>query len=125
MLKIVKEVTEWRVPYRQPNHVYLMSGDRVLAVSKWGKEPPQYLKTQSRMDRRGRRFIEEKKNLWGFDMQVQVLADDKPQAQTWEVPGSKGNTYTVSLQAGRYDCTCPGATFRGHCRHIELIRKES
>ena len=37
-VKIVKEVTDWKVPYRQPNHVYLMSGDRVVAMSRWGKE---------------------------------------------------------------------------------------
>jgi len=122
MLKILEEVTEWKVPYRQPNHVYLMSGDRVLAMSRWGTEKPEYFPNQSRIDKRGRKFIEVKKNRWGFDMKVSVIADEKPRGETWEVQGSRGNTYTVSLLDGRWACTCPGATFRGACRHIAQIR---
>ncbi len=119
MLKILQEVTDWKVPYRQPNHVYLMNGDRVVAMSRWGKEPPEYFRSQSRIDRRGRKFVEIKKNSWGFDMKVSVIQDEKPRGETWEVQGSKGNTYTVSLLDGRWSCTCPGATFRGSCKHIE------
>lgn len=119
MLKIVQEVTDWKVPYRQPNHVYLMNGDRVVAMSRWGTERPEYFKSQSRIDKRGRKFIEVKKNPWGFDMKVSVIQDEKPRGETWEVAGSKGNTYTVSLLDGRWACTCPGATFRSTCKHIE------
>jgi hypothetical protein len=122
MLKILEEVTDWKVPYRQPNHVYLMSGDRVIAMSRWGKEPPEYLASQSRIDRRGRKFIEVKRNRWGFDMKVSVIQDEKPKGETWTVTGSRGDEYTVSLQDGRWSCTCPGAMFRGACRHIAQIR---
>jgi len=117
-LKIMQEVTEWKVPYRQPNHVYLMSGDRVIAMSRWGEQPPEYLSSQNRMDRRGRKFVEVKKNKWGFDLKVTVAEEPKPQGQTWEVRGSKGDIYTVSLSDGRWACTCPGSMFRGTCRHI-------
>ena len=123
MLKILQEVTDWKVPYRQPNHVYLMSGDRAVAMSKWGTEPPEYFASQGRIDRRGRKFIEVKKNPWGFDMRIQVAEEEKPKGETWEVAGSKGNTYTVSLLDGRWSCTCPGATFRGACKHIESVKK--
>jgi hypothetical protein len=122
MLKILEEVTDWKVPYRQPNHVYLMSGDRVIAMSRWGKEPPEYLASQSRIDRRGRKFIEVKRNRWGFDMKVSMIQDEKPRGETWTVTGSRGDEYTVSLQDGRWSCTCPGAMFRGACRHIAQIR---
>ncbi len=125
MLKILQEVTDWKVPYRQPNHVYLMNGDRVVAMSRWGKEPPEYFRSQSRIDRRGRKFIEVKKNQWGFDMKVKVITDEKPQGETWEVLGSRGNTYTVSLLDGRWSCTCPGATFRSTCKHIEYQKSFS
>ena len=123
MLKILQEVTDWKVPYRQPNHVYLMNGDRVVAMSRWGEGKPEYFASQSRIDKRGRKFIEVKKNTWGFDMKVTVIQDEKPKGETWEVQGSKGDIYTVSLLNGRYSCTCPGATFRGSCKHIESTKK--
>ena len=123
-VKIMQEVTQWKVPYRQPNHVYLMSGDRVLAMSRWGTETPEYFKSQNRIDRRGRKFVEVKKNQWGFDMKIAVIGDEPPAGRTWEVRGSKGDVYTVSLSDGRWACTCPGSMFRGTCRHItELAEK--
>jgi hypothetical protein len=118
-VKIMQEVTDWKVPYRQPNHVYLMSGDRVLAMSRWGEGRPQYFPNQNRINRAGRRFIEVKRNPWGFDMKIQVIGDEKPRGETWTVIGSRGDEYTVSLLDGRWACTCPGATFRGTCKHIE------
>jgi hypothetical protein len=119
MLKIFEEVTDWKVSYRQPNHVYLMSGDRVIAMSRWGKGQPEYFRSQSRINRRGRKFIEIKKNRWNFDMKARVINDEKPQGETWTVKGSRGDEYTVSLLNGRWACTCLGATFRGTCKHIE------
>ena len=44
--------------------------------------------------------------------------------RTWEVKGSKGNTYTVKLSAGQYTCQCAGFSFRRRCRHIEGIKNE-
>ncbi len=118
-LKIVEEVTEWDVPYRQPNHVYLMSGDRVIAISRWGEQAPEYLQSQRRIDRRGRKFVEVKENRWDFDLKISVSKDENPPGDTWQVQGSKDNIYTVSLLDGRWSCTCPGATFRSTCKHIE------
>ena len=39
--------------------------------------------------------------------------------QEWTFTGSKGNSYLVIRTKGKYNCTCPGFTFRKHCRHIE------
>ncbi len=123
-VKIVKEVTDWKVPYRQPNHVYLMSGDRVLAMSRWGEGRPEYFANPNRIDRRGRKFVEVKKNLWKFDLSTRLdLAEEQaqPRGETWEVEGSKGNRYTVSWDSGRWSCTCPGHGFRGRCRHVDEV----
>ena len=124
-LKIVEEVTTWDVPYRQPNHVYLMSGDRALAYSRWGKSKPEYFNQPQRIDRRGRKFIEVKKNPWKFDLGISVETETvaKPKGQTWQVAGSKGGEYVVSLHNGQWSCTCQGYLFRRSCRHIsELAR---
>jgi hypothetical protein len=39
---------------------------------------------------------------------------------TWQVEGSKGAKYTVSLRKGQWDCSCPARQFRrGDCKHIK------
>ena len=124
MLKILEDVPDWKVPYRQPNHVYLMSGDRVVAMSRWGKEKPEYFANPNRIDRRGRKFVELKKNPWKFDLQISLEPEieQKPSGQTWTVTGSKGDQYTVSRDGDRWSCTCAGHGFRGRCRHVDTLR---
>ena len=43
----------------------------------------------------------------------------EPSTKTWTVQGSKGKTYTVTLDHGRYECTCPGFQFRRSCKHVD------
>jgi hypothetical protein len=124
-LKIMEEITEWDVAYRQPNHVYLMSGDKVLAYVPWKKGKPVYFRNFQRMDRRGRKFVEVKKNPWRFDLSTKLESGEEatqPQGQIWEVEGSKGARYTVSMSAGRWSCSCPGHGFRNRCRHVDELR---
>lgn len=42
----------------------------------------------------------------------------------WTVRGSKGNEYLVIRQKGSFSCSCPGYTFRKHCRHITEVGNE-
>jgi hypothetical protein len=116
-MKIMQEITVWKDIVRQPNHVYLMDGDKIVAYSKWGKEPAETLRTPLRINRRGRKFVEVKDNPWKFKITV-----EKPTGRTWEVAGSKGGTYTVTEDAGTWSCTCSGFTFRGRCRHVTEIQ---
>ena len=44
---------------------------------------------------------------------------------TYDVVGSKGNTYTVTNDRGNWTCTCPGFGFRRKCRHITEIKDAS
>ena len=41
--------------------------------------------------------------------------------ETWQVKGSKDNTYVVTRTAARWTCTCAGFQFRKNCRHITEI----
>lgn len=122
-LEIMQEVTEWSGFQRQPNHVYLMDGDRALAYSRWGKDRPFYFKTFQRIDRRGRKFVEVARNKWKFDMSLALPEPEqiKPLGQTWRVTGSKGDEYTVTLAEGQWTCSCPGHGFRGRCRHVDQL----
>jgi hypothetical protein len=54
--EVIKETTVWDVDYRQPNHVYLMDGDKVIAYQKWGEGEPIYFDTKRKLDKRRRTF---------------------------------------------------------------------
>ena len=44
---------------------------------------------------------------------------------TYDVVGSKGNTYTVTNDRGNWTCTCAAFGFRRKCRHITEIKDGS
>lgn len=107
-MEAVLEVTKWEgIEYRQPNHIYLLEGDKVLAYIKWGEGKPEYLSGKIKIDRRGRKFVKSDINLFNIK---------GAKSNVREVQGSKGAVYQVDDEAGT--CTCPGFTFRGTCKHL-------
>mgnify|MGYP006092463039 CR=1 FL=1 len=109
-MQAFKEITVWKGISRQPNHTYLMDGDRVLAYRQWHTGEPIYSKTPVRLNKRYRKFVE-------VDI-AQFGAVTAPVRNIKKVQGSKGNVYTVDLDAG--SCSCPGFSFRGKCKHVEV-----
>lgn len=57
-IKVLKEVTEWDVPYRQPNHTYLIKDSKVYAYKKWHGDEIQFFKIAKPLDKRYRSFKE-------------------------------------------------------------------
>lgn len=55
-LEVIKETTVWSVDYRQPNHVYLMEGSKVIAYQKWGEGDPIYFTTKQNLVKSRRKF---------------------------------------------------------------------
>lgn len=45
--------------------------------------------------------------------------------KSWEVLGSTGKSYTVTLKNGRYSCTCAGFGWRQKCKHAEAQKNAS
>lgn len=41
-------------------------------------------------------------------------------AETRQVHGSGGNTYTLTKRADGWTCTCAGFTFHGRCKHLPV-----
>lgn len=42
--------------------------------------------------------------------------------RTYQIPGSKGNVYTVTIDGPRMSCTCPQNQFRKQiCKHIKQV----
>jgi hypothetical protein len=106
-MQALREVTEWKVDYRQPNHIYLMDGDKAVAYIKWGESEPEYFKNPIRIDKRYRKF--EPADIGLFKQ--------RPASTLVEVAGSKGKVYLIDPIQNT--CTCPGFTFRGTCKHTK------
>ena len=123
-MKVFEEVTVWNSEYRVPNHIYFMtdSKSKALAYIREGTTEIFRFRNGIKLDLRGRRF-REIENRWNFVVEQEPEEQAKPTGQTWIVAGSKGNGYTVSLDGGRWSCTCPGHGFRSKCRHVDEISK--
>ena len=53
-------------------------------------------------------------------MVVKQREDNQEQGEeSWQVTGSKGSSYTVSIRQGQWSCSCPGFGWRRKCKHIE------
>ena len=44
---------------------------------------------------------------------------------SYEVQGSKGNTYIVNDNGGTWTCSCPGFGWRRKCKHVEAQKNAS
>jgi hypothetical protein len=99
---------------RQPNHDYWLDGDRVLAYRKWGQGDVIPLSGKIKIDRRGRKFVKLDPNPFAA-----LQHSQREEPVVVEVKGSKGNSYWVNVQDKT--CTCPGFTFRGACKHLEVL----
>ena len=55
--EVIREVTEWKVDYRQPNHTYLMKGEKTIGYQKWHEGEPIYYTRKQKLDKRGRKFV--------------------------------------------------------------------
>jgi hypothetical protein len=41
---------------------------------------------------------------------------------TWQVKGSKGDSYTVTRVGNKLNCTCTGFQFRRKCKHLDVAK---
>ena len=105
----VQEVTVWKGDI-QPNHIYLLDGQKIVAYIPKGAKKPIYLKSTLRIDRNGRKFVE---------LKVNPFKEVKTDENLVKVVGSKGDTYFVDKD--NKTCTCSGFQFRGRCKHIDKV----
>lgn len=66
--------------------------------------------------------IIDKSNVVNIDGETIEIPVQASKVKEILVKGSKGDTYVVTIEGKRYNCTCSGFQFRRSCRHIMEAR---
>jgi hypothetical protein len=103
----VIETTKWDMDF-QPNHTYLLDGEKIVAYIPVGTTEIRYVKSRMTINKRGRTFRE---------LKVSPFKKQAPAKNIIKIKGSKGNTYEIDLV--EKTCTCPGFMYRGKCKHAD------
>ena len=116
MKVVVRNVLAKNPAYAFMPKTYEFEGE-VVATPKWVDYPAIALTTGNK----------------GRDFPIRIIAQDQiisinneefvakkinPTIRTFEVIGSKGDKYTVTVDGTHKTCTCQAYTFRRSCRHI-------
>lgn len=104
------ETTVWEESF-QPNHTYLLEGDKAIAYIKKGGTEPFYFNKPIVIDKRRRTFKKLETNPFNVVANPDLI----------EVTGSKGETYYVN--PADKSCTCSGYKFRGNCKHLTIVKE--
>ena len=101
-----------------PNHTYLLteSGDRMWGYVPSNSNELKLFKSPLPFDARRRKF-KTVPNVWGWTPPAVTVPKNAV-----AITGSRGDTYTVELDGGRYTCTCSGFRFRSICKHINEVK---
>lgn len=111
-MEMMREITDWE----WPNHDFIFDGsDKIVAQRVNGVGEWKVFKTGLRFSKQGRKFTRLKEHI---PTHIRALAGTTKKSDVIIVKGSKGNEYTIV--DGK--CSCPGYTYRGHCRHIENLK---
>jgi len=51
----------------------------------------------------------------------QVMEHKESAIKTFTVKGSKGDSYTVTIDGSKSHCTCSGFQFRKSCKHVKEV----
>lgn len=119
-MKVLQEITQWNLDYPIQGHIYFAndSKDKIYAYIRASGGEVQRFRVPMKFKTSGRKF-KEIPNTFGYSV------DDKPEGRTWIVAGSRGDSYTVSENAGEWACTCAGFKFRLECKHVKELQAVS
>lgn len=134
-MKIVKEITNWQVDYRQPNHTYLINAkNQIVAYAKWhSKTDIMVFESRSVLDKRYRKFIEVQHSAlskiakkFPEENKKEKQEEIKPSAsvRVFKIKSKiKNKTYTVSFNTfnKQLSCGCTGYGYRNTCSHVKAV----
>lgn len=132
-MEILKEITNWQVDFRQPNHTYLVNNkNQIVAYAKWHTNEIDILKSRTVLDKRYRKFTTDNHSELSKLIPQFKHEDIKKEKEKDIIPAnsrvfkvkSKEKEYTVVLNNNRFTCTCTGFGFRRKCKHVEAVAKK-
>jgi hypothetical protein len=119
MSEILIETTVWNTDYKVPNNTYLLnSKGEILAFINELTGKLTVSKTPIKLDKRYRKFQKT-----SHPELEKISKLQKKEGRSFEVK-SKDNVYIVNLSNKKYNCTCTGYNFRGHCKHIDAVKSK-
>lgn len=124
-MKFYQEVTDWG-DHHVANHIYYLNDSKTKMVGyiKAGTKALFKFSKPMSIDMRGRKFLELKDRKSESDEVYfgKPVVETKPK-DAIEVQGSNGKVYLLTKNSnGKYNCTCPGFTFRHTCKHINEVK---
>jgi hypothetical protein len=136
-MQILKEITQWDVDYRQPNHTYLVNKKgRIVAYAKWHSNEIVVSKVPGVLEKRYRKFINDdhkglSKLVKQFDTEDNVEKKEKEKI----VKNDNIRLFKVKSNDREYDvqfnilgkfltCSCIGFGYRRKCKHVEAVSKK-
>jgi hypothetical protein len=124
-MKYYQEVTDWG-SHNVANHIYYLNDSKTKMVGyiKAGTKALFKFSKPMSIDMRGRKFLELKDRKAESDEVYfgKPVTESKPK-DAIEVQGSNGKVYLLTKNAnGKYNCTCPGFTFRHTCKHVSGVK---
>ena len=134
-MEILKEITQWDVEYKQPNHTYLVNNkNQIVAYAKWHSNEITVLKSRSTLNTRYRKFEKSNhKQLSKLIKQFQFEDNQKEEKQKYIKPDyvrlfnvkSKGKVYLVEFntKVNQITCPCIGFGYRRKCKHSDAVKK--
>jgi hypothetical protein len=133
-MEIVKEITQWLVDYRQPNHTYLVNNkNQIIAYAKWHTNEIEILKSRKVLDKRYRKFETSKHA--GLSKLSKQFTDEKIEKPEQVKPTenvrvfnvkSNDKVYTVTFnkKSKTVSCACIGFNYRRYCKHSDAVSKQ-
>jgi hypothetical protein len=134
-MEILKEVTQWDVEYKQPNHTYLVNKkNQVVAYAQWHSNQITVLQTRNTLNTRYRKFEKSNhKELSKLINQFKFEDNETEKKEKFIRPNyvrlfnvkSKGKVYIVEYNTKVKQVTCPciGFGYRRKCKHSDAVVK--
>lgn len=132
-MEILKEITQWQVNYRQPNHTYLINNkNQIIAYAKYNSSKIEIFKSRHVLEKRYRKFISVNHTQLSKLIPQFISEDKKEEIEKDYIPKnsrifkvkSKDKEYQVILNNKQYTCSCVGFSYRRKCRHVDAVAKK-
>jgi hypothetical protein len=136
-MEILKEITQWDVGYRHPNHTYLVNKKgQIIAYAKWHTNDVMIFESRKVLDKRYRKFVKDNhKGLSNLLKQFQSEDDFEKEEKQKLIKSDNIRLFKVKSNDKEYNvqynisgkfltCSCVGFGYRRKCKHVDAVAKK-